>query len=236
MEMVYDFPLVTAETIYPVLGELGVKPWEECRPAMPREEYISGKLTAEELAELRFMPSVEVTFLRDPKGHAGRYFRHHGRFWATTFALLPNDHVIIVAEWKQGSTEVSIVPPSGVPTKEDMKTHDPYGSCAKREFEQETGLRLREVIKLGTKAIPVSGRQSTQRYFPYLGIVEEPVVRREAKLDSTEFLKGLIMPLTEWWKLLAEMGAVYEDCSYSVTILALTKLGRLKLVPGGAAC
>lgn len=228
MDERYGFPLVKADTIYDVLSTLGVRPWEETRPPMSREEYISGRLSQEELAELRFMPSVEVTFLRNPRGKEERYFRHHGRYWATTFCLLPGDHLVVVGEWKQGSSDISIVPPSGVPNKDDMKTLDPYGICAKREFEDETGISIETVTPLCTKGIPVSTRQSTQRYFPYLGVAKEPIVRREAKLDRTEFLKGVVISLEEWMKLL-ERGGVYEDCSYSITLLALRKLGRLTL-------
>jgi hypothetical protein len=195
---------------------------------MTREEWLGEKLTDAELQELRYAPRVEVQFLEGPTGKKERYFRHVGRNWVTTFALLPGDDLIIVGEWKQGSHDVSIVPPSGVPSSADHKTSDPYGNCAKREFEEETGIILEKVIPLCTTGIPVSTRQSSQRYFPYLGIPKLPIVQKAKKLDKTEFLKGLVISLEEWMKLI-DRGMVYEDAAISITMIALRNLGRLKL-------
>ncbi|RJQ29461.1 hypothetical protein C4571_01290 [Candidatus Parcubacteria bacterium] len=232
METRFGFPLVTAKTIYQVLGELGVREWETVRPPLSIQEYLAGNagpLTPDQLHELKFAPRVEVQFLKNPAGRIERYFRHVGRNWATTFVLLPGDLLIVVGEWKQGSNDITLVPPSGVPSNDDMKTTDPYGACARREFTHETGIELAEVISLSNGVgIPVSTRQSTQRCFPFLGTPKEPIVRRRAKLDETEFLKGVAIPLGEWLKLIEE-GKVREDCSISTTFLALQKLGRLRL-------
>jgi len=236
MEMRFGFPLVTAETIYPVLRELGVRPWEDTRPPISVQEYlagVAGPLGPDQLVELKFSPRIEVSFLQNPKGRNERYFRHVGKNWATTFVLLPGDLVIIVGEWKQGSRDVTLVPPSGVPSNEDMKTDDPYRACAKREFVHETGIELAEVISLSNgNGIPVSTRQSTQRCFPFLGIPKKPIERKPAKLDETEFLKGVVIPLTDWF-LLLETGKVFELTSIAITYLALRNLGRLPLIVGG---
>jgi hypothetical protein len=237
MEVRFGFPLVSAESVYDVLRELGVRPWEETRPPLSIQEYLAGAagpLSPDQLVELKFSPRVEVSFLKDPKDRTERYFRHVGRNWATTFVLLPGDLVVIVGEWKQGSRDITLVPPSGIPNNDDMRTTDPYGRCARREFFRETGIELAEVISLSNgNGIPVSTRQSTQRCFPYLGIPKKPIERKLGKLDETDFLKGLVIPLADWLRLL-ETGQVFELTSSSITYLALRKLGRLQLTAGGS--
>jgi len=233
MRLLYGIPVVTAETVFEVLENLGIKPWPQLEPAVDLEAYLQRELTPEQRAELRFAPKSEVVFLRDHKGNPFTGFRNVGKDWTTTFVLLPDpdngeDLVTVVGEWKHGADAVTLVPPSGVLSKSDRTTLKPFETCARREFEEETGMELYEVVSLSENGIPISGRQSSVRFYPFVGKVKEPIVPKPSKLDGTEHLKLVLIPLSEWRKLI-RVGKVSELCSVSVTYLALEYLGRLNV-------
>lgn len=221
----FGFPVVDAENIYEVLADFGIRPWELIEGPMNLDEYRTGKLTEDEQGDLRFAPKGEMILFEQPNGRSFRAFRSVGKNWATVFALFPGDLLLVVGEWKHGANVVSLVPPSGVPRNGETMTE-----TAKREFEDETGARLSVITPLSSlEGIPVSSRQTTQRYFPFLGTVAEPVDRGPSSLDDTEYLAAVLIPLDEWLKLI-ERGQVLEDCAVSITFLALRKMGRLQLI------
>ncbi|MDP3731008.1 MAG: hypothetical protein Q8R34_00745, partial [bacterium] len=107
------------------------------------------------------------------------------------------------------------------------------GSCAKREFEAETGLKLEKIITLETKDISgicPSSRQSVQRSRGFLGLLPKPLKLLKPELDSEEFLKIVLVPLKDWLELI-EQGHAKDAMAICSTYMALRKLGRLKLVP-----
>lgn len=227
----FGIPLVTADNYREVFAELGVVPWARTREPVDMDEYLTYGLSEAALAEARrFGPKAEVVFLRQPTGEPFTGFRSVGKDWANVFALLPGDLLVITAEWKHGIEGFVMHPPSGVVGRADRDATDPMLACAKREFEGETGLELAEVLPLTVNGIPVSGRQSTVRFFPHLGRVVEPVTVGPSKLDGTENLRLALMPLADWLTVM-DRGEVYEDCAASTTLLALRRLGRLTLMP-----
>lgn len=234
-ETAYGFPVATAENLIEVIESLGVKPWPRLKPSLPLDEYLKSGIGEEAVLEAqRFSPRNEVVFLEQPGGQPFTGFRSIGKDWGTVFAVLPGDIIIIVAEWKHGTESLTIVPPSGVPTKAEMAIEDVsyrMAVCSKREYEEETGIELEKVIPLTNTTLPgagVSTRQSTQRFFPHLGIVKLPIVQGPRKLDTTEHLKGIAISIPEWLKFL-DQGGLYEDCAGSITLLALRHLNRLQL-------
>lgn len=226
MKEAFGFPVVDANNVFGVLADLGIKPWGHTQPVQSLTDYMKGDLDDEQRAELRFAPKTEVVSLVDHNGRPFRGFRSVGKDWATTFALLPDYLLPIVGEYKHGADEVVLTPPSGVPSKVDMATGDPMLTCAHREWEEETGLRLFHVRHLTNSPLIISGRQSTLRYSPFLGTVAEPIIKGESKLDDTEHLKMVLIPLPEWLKVIAN-GKGVEDCAVSVTLLAMMLLGRI---------
>lgn len=225
----HGIPIVSADEINEYLSSQGIRAWPQVRDPVSLEEYRDCDLTKEEREEInRFAPRTEVTFLQDPRGNPFRGFRVTGENWATTFALLPSDLVPIVVEFQHGAEVITLTLPSDIPNKKDMKSLDSMKSCAKREFEEETGIKLASVLSLHKEGIPVYNRKTTYRYLPFLGQVKMPIRRKASKLDASEFLKLILVPLREWLKLI-ESGQVFEDCAISVTFLALRKLGRLPL-------
>lgn len=229
MENRYGFPIVTADNLSTVLAALGIRVWAPVQPPMSLDNYQVGDLTPRQREEIRrFAPRSEVVFLQDPKGNPFTGFRSVGKNWVTTFALLEGDLVPITIEYKHGADVVVLVPPSGVPGRRETGLEDPMSACARREFLEETGVELAEVTLLsGPEGIPVSSRQSTLRYFPFLGIPKMPISLQERRLDSTEFLRVVLIPLKEWLKLIGRGGV--EDSAISTTFLALQRLGRLKI-------
>ncbi|MBI3572716.1 MAG: NUDIX domain-containing protein [Candidatus Kerfeldbacteria bacterium] len=225
MDEIFGFPRVTATNIFEVLRELGIKPWDHERPTMSLEEYIASDLTEEQRGELKFAPKSEVVFLKQPNGHPFTGFRSVGKNWATTFALLPGRYVPIVAEWKHGTEQISLVPPSGVMNKSDSGS---WEACAKREFEEETGMVLESVESLtGNQPLGVSSRQSTMCFYPFLGNIDGPHMRGQSKLDVTEHLKLVVISLGDWLSLI-EGGWVLDQVGITTTYLALRRLHLLR--------
>ncbi len=223
----WGIPIVNADTVYPYLESVGIRPWPELEPPVDLATYIASPLTDVQRSELQFAPKAEVVTLQGPKGNPYRVFRTVMKNWATTFCLLPGDLVVLVAEWKHGANVISLVPPSGVPSKQDNGSME---ACAKREFEEESGIALKNVTALsGPEGLPMATRGLTSRYFPFLGQKFDDINVGASSLDEKEKLQLLLMPLTEWLKLI-EAGKVLEECAVSVTYLALRKLGRLQLV------
>lgn len=225
MDTAYDYPVVTTANVFDVLRELGIDKWQHTAPVRTLDKYRQEELSESQRAELRFAPTVEVLTLQGPS-ETFRGFRTVGRNWTTVFALLPGDLVPLVGEYKHGTDEVLLVPPSGVPSKADLELDDPMAACAQREWEEETGLRLKYVLPLQPKGLAIAGRQSSVRYFPYLGEVEEPIVRGASKLDANEKLAMVLMPLQEWLRAIEYLPGM-ESAGVTTTYLALRHLGRL---------
>ncbi len=233
IEKKWGFPVVNAENVYKVLADMGVRPWPHVKPPMDLRDYMESPLTDEQKGELRFAPKNEVVFLKQPNGKPYTGFRNVGKNWATVFTLLPDNLVPIVGEFKHGAEVISLVPPSGVPSKTEMdisSVMERMAACGLREFEEEAGIKLVRARPLASEhGLPVSTRQSTQRCYPFLGEFALPIRQGPSKLDKTEHLKMVLIPLGEWMKLIMS-GKVYEECAISTTFLALAELDLIQIL------
>lgn len=169
MQNQFGFPVVSADNVFDVLAERNIRPWAQTNPVISLADYLQQPLSEPQRSELRFAPKTEVVSLTDHHGNPFRGFRTAGKNWTTVFTLLPGNLLPIVGEYKHGVDEVVLVPPSGVPHKEDLQTPNPWTTCAQREWEEETGLKLRNVEPLSDHPLIISGRQCTMRYYPLLG-------------------------------------------------------------------
>lgn len=190
---------------------------------------------ATRLAEVqRFAPKSEAMFFETPSGKPFTGFRSVGRNWVTVFATVPDPDlasgvevpwwnllVPIVVEWKHGAEVTVIGPVCGEP-----KPGESPKDAALREFKEETGFELADVVRLAPEGLAVSARQSTQTYIPLLGTVQEPVTRGEAKLDKTEHLKLVLVRLSAWVDFILS-GFARDDNAYATTFLALINKMRL---------
>lgn len=206
-------------------------------PDEDRRRQEGHRQDAERLAELqRFAPKGQAMFLETPNGRPFTGFRSVGRDWATVFALLPDPTnpnnperslLPVAGEWKHGAEVITIGPPCGVPKRgKPGEPDEPMEACGAREFTEETGFAVDQLIKLTPKPVAVSGRQTTQKWVGYLGHVPRPIVRGPSRLDATEDLKMALIPLSAWMDAI-EQGLVLESSSIAVTCLALRKLGML---------
>lgn len=222
MQEQFGIPVVSADDVFDVLEEFGIRQWPHQRPPMDLDEFLAQDLTKEERDDLRFAPKAEVVFLEEPNGRLFRGFRSKMRNAATVFTLLPGDLVLLVGEWKHGTEIISLVTPTGNPSQGETLM-----DAGRREFEAEVGIKLSEIIPLSTKPISSSCRQTTETFIPFLGVVEKPVTRGPSSLDETEYIQAVLMPLQEWMELI-DRGLVQDAYAVVVTHLALRKLGRLE--------
>lgn len=216
------FPILTAYDLYGQIAQLGIVK----RQILYATDF--GKLDLDKLSDaqrgqLRFAPVNEVLML---EGSDDLWFRTRARDWACTLVVLPGDFVPLIAEWKHGADIISITPPAGIPRREES-----MAVCAKREFEEETGILLDRVEPVsGSRGYPLSGRKLTETCFPFVGYplltADGSLVLRERRLDATENLLTFLMPLAEYYQFLGEQ---YEnECgSFAAAYAALRKLDRL---------
>lgn len=228
MQTKHGFPVVDANNVFSVLAALGITRRRAAGPAMALSEYLQRDLTESQRSEAeRFSPKSEVVTLFRPNNEVFTGFRTVPKDWATTFVMFPGDLVAVVGEYKHGCDDVTLVPPSGVLSKADNGS---MTECALRETSEELGVKLDRVIPLnGGCGVPISGRQNTGKYFPFLGVLPREIVVGPSKLDATEDLKIVLIPLMDWLKLIAS-GQTHEMCVGDVTYAALRQLGRLSVV------
>jgi|SRR3989344_5295913 len=237
METKYGFPVVNSENIFSVLEKSGIKRWPKIRGPIPLNIYKHWNLNEQRKKEIRlFAPRVEVEIFRDPTGNSFTGFRSAWLYGAGThvFTVLPGNLIPIAAEFRHGADVVSLILPGGVFDGKDANLE----ACAKREFEEETGILLKAVIPLetmDTTGIPVSARQTNQRCHGFLGILPEELIITEQRLEPKEFLKIVLIPLTDWINLIME-GKVKEGSAIISTFQALYRLNKIIVQEGGSEC
>lgn len=220
----YGFPVVDSKNIFSVLAELGIGVWPRIEEPVPLEMYLKRDLTDEEKQELRFVPKAEVVRLQDPSGIPFTGFRRKGKDGVMVFTLLPEDLLVIVAEFKHGAEVITLMPPGGLL---ESKGKSPI-LHVQEEFEQETGIILEKVLSCLPHGIPENARQATHRFHPFLGVPKLPLEMRPQQLEKTEFLKVLLIPLYDWVQLINQ-GAVQETNAIVCTYFAMVQLGRLNI-------
>ncbi|MDP2704192.1 MAG: NUDIX domain-containing protein [bacterium] len=219
-----DFPLLTLQNFSSLIAAREVSGFRKLFDAVPFEEYTKTELTEDERKELRFAPRVEVLRFQDPNGEPFTGFRNSQKDGVLIFTLLPGDVLPICAEFRHGCERVILNLPAGLIEPDDPSPKE----AAQREFEEETGIILRELIPLNSTGIPLDARSSTRRNFFFLGIPAEPLQTQQPKTHKAEFIKRFLVSTDDWLQLM-KMGAV-EDCSIAGTLLAFEELGRK--IPG----
>lgn len=216
----YGLPLVSKKNIFETLDNLGLKPWRAIEQPLPLEKYRQKNLTKTQQKELEYAPKTEVATFLTPYGKPWRGFRTIGRHGTVVFCLLPNKLIPICAEFRHGCEVISLNLPGGIYTTENPK------ECAKREFEEETGICLNKLTALTARGVPVDARRSNIRNFSFIGTPTNPVLTKKQSLDRNEFLKCLLIPLDDWLQLI-EDDLVQDGYSIVTTFLALRKLNKI---------
>ncbi len=216
----FGIPIVTAERIFLDLEQLGISRWKKTEPPLPLAEFLKRTLTDFDRQNLRFAPKVEVASFRNPLDQSiFRGFRTLGSHGSVVFSLLPGDLIPICSEFRHGCETISLNLPGGTIGQETPEV------CAKREFEEETGISLGELIPLTTHGVPLDARSSIRRNFSFIGVPQEPIQAQSPQLDSSEVLRVVLISLEDWLKLI-ERDQVSDGFSIITTFLALRKLGR----------
>ena len=240
-EMRYGLPVVERD-IFEFLEQCGITPWGKLTPPMALDEYLRQDLNPEQQSELRFAPKSEVLFLRQPNGEKFRGFRTVLRDWASVFTLIydmreditVDRHLVpIICEYKHGADVISIALPSGVPGRNEasLPREEAMRIVAQREFQEETGILLEQVLPLGNpQGVVVASRNCTQRFFPFRGILQKEHDPIPQQLDKTEILKALLIPLPYWLNLI-EKGSLPEGYAIEVSAVAATYLALHSLYP-----
>lgn len=232
------FPILnpaTSAQLYEQLEMLGVRK-QRIVSSRPLSELKPETLTNAQRDQLRFAPQNEVLSL---EGNEDLWFRTRAKDWACTFTLLPGDLVVLIAEYKHGADTVTVVPPAGVPRKGES-----MADCAKREYEEETGIALAKVVPLcGPGGLALSGRKSTEHVFPFVGYPRikarwdegfdhsgptYQLICAPQRLDAKEKLTAFLMPLRAYWNFIGnayDNEAGVRDAAYA----ALRELGFLSL-------
>ncbi len=222
----WGIPMADRNNVLEVFAELGIKPWKELKPPEDLAKYLTGTLEAKDRDDAtRFAPKSQVVFLEQPNGTPFTGFRSTGRDWATVVAKLKGDLIPVVGEYKHGTGCISLCCPSGVIGKADDGS---FENAGRREFEEETGLTVKTMTPLGSpNGIGVSTRQSTQKCYSFLATVDESVALKPSKLDASEVLKLVLIPVRDWLAILDEK--CEEASAHLATLLALRKLGWLQM-------
>lgn len=216
----YGLPVVSKNNIFSVLDELGLKAWQSTKKPVPLEQYKQRYLSEAQRKELDYAPKIEVATFCTPHGDQWCGFRTIGRHGTVIFCLLPDNLIPICAEFRHGCEVISINLPGGVYTTENPE------ECAKREFEEETGIYLEKLVALTTNGVPLDARRSNTRNFSFFGVPTNPIVVKDQILDKNEFLQRLLIPLDDWLRLIEE-DLVQDGYSIVTTFLALRKLNRM---------
>lgn len=223
METKYGIPIVRARDVFKTLETLGIRPWPKIE-TLPLEKYKERNLNSDQLRELeRFCPKIEVGIFEDPKHRPFANFCPNWRSNTGThvFTLLPDSLIPIAASFRHGAEVISLILPGGMLEPDDIS----LAQRAKDEFEEETGIQLAKVIPLTNEqdlGTPLSSQQTSFRACGFWGIPVYPLVINPPKLGDTEFLRTVLIPLSDWLELI-ETGQVYEASPIVSTFLAMRK-------------
>lgn len=223
MQTKYGLSVVNALNIDEVLRQKKILRWPKIGGPIKLSDYLESEDGAHDEGLRKFTPRDEVVFFRNPSGSIFKGIWRETADGVVVFSIIPGGLIPICAEFKHGIEDVSINLPGGGNHGNEKCSH-----VAKEEFEQETGMVLNEIVELSPLGISIDARINKNRTFYFLGIVDDPPVTKGQKLDEDEIVEPLLIPLTEWLKLI-EMNRVVDGQSIICTYLALAKLGHIKV-------
>lgn len=171
---------------------------------------------------LHFIPKSEVVVFSNPENRSFVGIRKRTADGVVIFTVLPGNYIPVCAEFKHGIEEISINLPGGG----NFSVKNPRIQ-AKKEFEQETGIILKNVTRLSPKGISNDARANANRVYYFMGNVSKPLRVMPKKLDKEEFLEAFLMSIDDWLKLIKSNGVI-DGQSVIATFLALQQLRYFK--------
>jgi len=228
----FGLPIVTADNVFLVLEQLGIKHWQSLGRPLSLDEYKKGGLSSFQKKEIeKFAPKLEVELFATPRSESFAGFRATWPYGmgVHVFTILPGDLVPITAEFRHGGKVISLILPGGVIDSNSLSLKR-KAMHAKKEFEDETGILLKKVVPIETKdtsGILLSARQAKQRTCGFIGILPKPLVFKKTNLDYNEFLKAVLIPVKDLVKLIMK-GNAKEASLIVSTFMALFKMDKIK--------
>lgn len=217
MKMKYGLPVADADNIFEILRSVGIVKWDRAGDSIAVADYLKEDLAEEEKKNLKYAPHVKVANFNGPGGKLFRGFQWSGVHSGVRVFNLIDEFIPICGEFQHGCEEIVLDLPGG-----HIEDEEDYAACAKREFEEETGIGLEKVISLGSRGMLIVARRTNSRNFSFLGIAKNPVVLRNQCLDRNEHLRTVLVSLDDWLKLIER--EFVQSYSASTTFLALRKL------------
>lgn len=217
----YGLPLADVDNVFDVLKSLGIVKLRMSENPMPVSEYLKRELSLEEKMDLKYLLKVEVVTFTSPKGGVFRGFRSIGSDGVVVFTLLPGSLVVVCGEFMHGREEVILDLPGGM-----IESGEDPSVRAKKEFEEESGVILKEVILLGSIGTTPFARQCNSKNYSFMGIQTNPVIVKKQNLDENEYLGVVLVHLDDWLKLIDK--EVVDGKSVITTFRALRKLKLIK--------
>ncbi len=149
----------------------------------------------------------------------GDYYVRESRGFTIVFALTPDEHVVLVRQYKHGiGAMVLELPAGGIDAGEDP------AACARRELAEETGYVADppELELAGSFVHDPTG--SSTRFHVYFGRNARPLVATH--FDVTEDIEVVLVPLRQLRGLLRD-GTIDVGSQVASIYHVLDRLGRL---------
>ena len=146
------------------------------------------------------------------------YYYWEGGDFAQVFALTPDEHVLLVRQYKHGVKEIVLELPAGMISSSDGDAL----VTARRELLEETGFEAEKWQSMGV--LNVSSAKSTTRAYPFLALGAHRV--DGPSLDETEEIEVLLLPIPDLLDRITN-GEVRDSNSLAACLLALKQLGRI---------
>lgn len=219
MKTKYGLPVANADNVFEVFRSLGIVKWDRVEGSVAVVNYLKEDLTEEKNKNLKYIPRVKVANFNGPGGKLFRGFQWVGINSGVRVFTMVDEFIPICAEFQHGCEEIVLDLPGGC-----IENGEDHAACAKREFEEETGVDLEKVISLGSRGVFMVARRTKAKNFSFLGIVKKPVALRNQNLDRNEQLQTVLVSLNDWLKLIER--EFVQSYSITTTVLALRKRGE----------
>lgn len=151
-----------------------IKPWQIQRS----EQLFDGRV---------FKVRKDVT-VNPRTGHSHDMFVLEQPNWVNVIPLTPDDHVVMIEQWRHGTRTVELETPGGL--MDDGETPE---ICGWRELLEETGYEPGQIVRLGSTHPNPAIQSNTQHYLLATGcrMVSAP------QLDHAEDIAVKLVPLRE---------------------------------------